>query len=144
MREEKTWTKVTLLVTAIIAGASTFLPWATASGYGRTENYNFFHQLISNEALRIITITIITVMALLSIIALFAKKRGITTVTGALGICIGLYLAGYAGLTAAGIATLVGYGASMNAGVGCFLMLADGILMSIFAIIALAKRGVKQ
>ena len=144
MEKFKVWPRIICLVSVMGALIGLFLPWLTASGFGREESINGFDKYFNPS--QWILLGIIILVSLVSILGLATSKAPLMKLAGALGVLAGLVaivdmiliLCGQSALGSASSS----WGIDQKFSVGYYLTFVSVAILFIFSIVSLKAKTV--
>lgn len=144
MEKFKVWPRIICLVSVMGALIGLFLPWLTASGFGREESINGFDKYFNPS--QWILLGIIILISLVSILGLATSKAPLMKLAGALGVLAGLVaivdmiliLCGQSALGSASSS----WGIDQKFSVGYYLTFVSVAILFIFSIVSLKAKTV--
>ena len=144
MEKFKVWPRIICLVSVMGALIGLFLPWLTASGFGREESINGFDKYFNPS--QWILLGIIILVSLVSILGLATSKAPLMKLAGALGVLAGLVaivdmiliLCGQSALGSASSS----WGIDQKFSVGYYLTFVSVVILFIFSIVSLKAKTV--
>lgn len=144
MEKFKVWPRIICLVSVMGALIGLFLPWLTASGFGREESINGFDKYFNPS--QWILLGIIILVSLVSILGLATSKAPLMKLAGVLGVLAGLVaivdmiliLCGQSVLGSASSS----WGIDQKFSVGYYLTFVSVVILFIFSIVSLKAKTV--
>ena len=144
MEKFKVWPRIICLVSVMGALIGLFLPWLTASGFGREESINGFDKYFNPS--QWILLGIIILVSLVSILGLATSKAPLMKLAGVLGVLAGLVaivdmiliLCGQPVLGSASSS----WGIDQKFSVGYYLTFVSVVILFIFSIVSLKAKTV--
>ena len=144
MEKFKVWPRIICLVSVMGALIGLFLPWLTASGFGREESINGFDKYFNPS--QWILLVFIILVSLVSILGLATSKAPLMKLAGVLGVLAGLVaivdmiliLCGQSVLGSASSS----WGIDQKFSVGYYLTFVSVVILFIFSIVSLKAKTV--
>ena len=142
MEKFKVWPRIICLVSVMGALIGLFLPWLTASGFGREESINGFDKYFNPS--QWILLGIIILVSLVSILGLATSKAPLMKLAGVLGVLAGLVaivdmiliLCGQSVLGSASSS----WGIDQKFSVGYYLTFVSVAILFVFSIVSLKPK----
>lgn len=146
MEKFKAWPRIICLVSVMGALIGLFLPWLTASGFGREESINGFDKYF-NPSQWILLGTIILI-SLVSILGLVTSKAPLMKLAGVLGVLTGLIAIGDMILILCGQSVLgsasSSWGINQKFSIGYYLTFISVAILFIFSIVSLKAKTISK
>jgi|GEM_PF-4152713 len=144
MEKFKVWPRIICLVSVMGALIGLFLPWLTASGFGREESINGFDKYFNPS--QWILLGIIILVSLVSILGLATSKAPLMKLAGVLGVLAGLVaivdmILIFCGQSVLGSASS-SWGIDQKFSVGYYLTFVSVAILFIFSIVSLKAKTV--
>ena len=133
------WTKVVLVLTAIICVVGALLPLATVSSSFSSETQDF-STLAEQGGLGATVLAVAAAVTALSIITILAKKKWLNVLTNIISLISSLVIAGIILVVNFGIGLLNSSLASTSIGVGTICLYAGAAAMFVFSIVSMTVK----